>query len=143
MHFEGSLTQAEENIREPLYQALHRIDEDEIHRIVEDEPAAQAVSSILIDGETPWTARAKRILRSSEPTLRKGARSLPEGEQLWEEFTSSLKNLVEEGDEVGIYNYSQCQPWKTFRQAYRTAIGDPAVVQGETRVGLKITPYSQ
>jgi hypothetical protein len=143
MHFEGSLTQAEENIREPLFQALYNMDEDEIHRIVEDEPAAQAVSSIPIDGEIPWTSRAKRILRSSEPTLRKGARALPEGEQLWEEFTTSLKNLVEEGDEVGIYNYSLCEPWKAFRKAYRAAIGDPAIVQGETRVGLKITPYSQ
>jgi hypothetical protein len=143
MHFEGSLTYEEEFIREPLFKALYNMDEDEIHRILEDEPAARAILKIPIDGEKPWTARAKRILRSDVPLLRKGALALPEGEQLWDEFKLSLRNLIKEGDEYGIYSYSLCEPWKAFRRSYREVIGDPAVVQGETRVSLKITPYSQ
>jgi hypothetical protein len=142
MHFEGSLTASEEAIREPLYQALHAIDEDEIHRILGDEPAALQVASLPIDGERPWISRARRILRTEEPLLRKGARSTPDLESQWDEFVASLRNLVDDEDEYGIYSYSLCEPWKAFRSAYRKAIGDPEIVQGETRFGLKITPLS-
>jgi hypothetical protein len=142
MHFEGSITAEEEAIRLPLYQALYNIDEDEIHRILEDEPAAEAVMAIPIDGERPWTGRARRILRSNEPLLRQGAKTLPDGEAQWAEFTASLRNLIDEDDEVGLYSYSLCEPWKAFRRAFRAEIGETQVVQGETRIGLKITPLS-
>jgi hypothetical protein len=142
MHFEGSLTAEEEALREPLYQALYDIDEDEIHRILEDDPVARGVLSIPIDGENPWMARAQRLLRSEEPLLRKGSRALPNGEHQWPEFIASLKNLLSENDEYGLHSYSLCEPWKAYRRAYRDAIGASQVVQGETRIGLKITPLS-
>lgn len=143
MHFEGSLTAAEEEIREPLYQALYNVNEDEIHAILEDSPAALGIVAIPHDGERPWTGRARRILRHPDPLLRTGARVMADGEERWTEFVKSLENLIEEGDEYGIYSYSLCEPWKSFRRNYRVALGESPIVQGETRIGLKITPLSK
>lgn len=143
MHFEGSLTAAEEEIREPLYQALYNVSEDEIHAILEDSPAALGIAAIPHDGERPWTGRARRILRHPDPLLRTGVRGLADGEELWTEFVKSLESLIAEGDEYGIYSYSLCEPWKSFRRNYRAALGESPIVQGETRIGLKITPLSK
>ena len=86
---------------------------------------------------------ARRILRHPDPLLRTGARVMVDGEERWTEFVKSLENLIEEGDEYGIYSYSLCEPWKSFRRNYRVALGESPVVQGETRIGLKITPLSK
>lgn len=141
MHFEGSLSSAEEALRGPLYDALYDADEEEIQQILEDDDAALDVLALPIDGEQPWLGRAKRILCAGDPLLRQGAMALPNGEELWEDFVESLRNLVDDRDEMGLYSYSLCEPWKNFGRAYRAAFGQGGLVQGETRVSLKIAPY--
>jgi hypothetical protein len=39
-------------------------------------------------------------------------------------------------------SYYQSEPWKAFRLGYRASSGEGKYFQGETRIGLKITPYS-
>jgi hypothetical protein len=181
MYFEGSLSDAEVAVRVPLYEALYASDEEEIQRFLCDERAALGVVGLLDDGETPWLARARRLLRHESPLLRKGAGTEASGDALWGEFVLSLRRLVEERDELSIYacvpcdslnfwgthvfgshRYSSSDPWKSFRRGYRAFVGedkvqrcfscslhDPAAHvaclqshQGESRMALKITPYS-
>lgn len=160
MHFEGSLSAAEAALRAPLYDALYNVDEDAIQEILADEPAAGAVAAMSDDGERPWLARAKRLLRHREPVLKRGAMACPKGAERWEEFTRSLMNLLNEGDEAGVHAYSLSEPWSLFRREYRSLLGSAEVCarksccqnaqayvesqfyQGEVPITVKITPYS-
>ncbi|KAF8997404.1 hypothetical protein BDQ17DRAFT_857894 [Cyathus striatus] len=142
MYFEGSLTETENSIREPLYEALYNKDEDDIQRILCDEEGALTVAAIPQDGERPWVGRAKRLLREESPVLKKGIWSIENGEALWDDFVRSLQILVDTEDDVGLHAYSQSEPWKSFRKAYRATLGESKFWGGENRVVLKITPYS-
>lgn len=142
MHFEGSLTTEEEALRAPLYDALYASDEEELLRILEDEDTVLDVMALPEDGELPWAGRARRILRTDSPLLRSGTAAMPDGEEVWEEFVQSLSNLLDEEDETGLYAYSLCEAWKDLNRAYRLSLGEEGLGQGDTRVGLKITPYS-
>ena len=82
---------------------LRSADDTEIQRILCDYDAVQDVLEIECDGERPWLGRAKRFLRDEYPRLQMGSESVPNGEELWEDFVLSLKNLVDSEDELGLY----------------------------------------
>jgi hypothetical protein len=183
MYFEGSLSDAEVAVRVPLYEALYATDEEEIQRILCDERAALGVVALPDDGETPWLARARRLLRHESPLLRKGAGTEASGDALWGEFVLSLQRLVEERDELSIYacvfrvrfffgggthvyvghaGIRRLTHGRTSAGATAPSLGKGRYVvfflfapdaeccfvtclqshQGESRMALKITPYS-
>jgi hypothetical protein len=105
MFFEGSLSEAELEVREALYKALYEIDEDEIQRVLTDDEAAMAVIRLPDDGEHPWIGRARRLLRHKNPILKKGLEATPEGERVWAGFIKGLKILIIEENDIGIHAY--------------------------------------
>ena len=150
MFFEGSLSEAEFEVREALYKALYDVDEDEIQRVLTEDEAGMAIIKLSDDGEQPWIGRARRLLRHSNPILKKGVEPTPEGEQLWAGFIKGLKILVVEKNDIGIHayvapyffgtpvqsltssanrSYAQSEPWTSLRMKYREAIN-------EVKVGL-------
>jgi hypothetical protein len=114
MYFEGSLSDAEAAVRVPLYEALYATDEEEIQRILCDERAALDVAALPDDGETPWLARAHRLLRHESPLLRKGAGVEASRDALWSEFVLSLQRLIDDDDELSIYACVPCAPFLVF-----------------------------
>lgn len=137
MHFEGSISTHEEQLREPLYEVLHAANEEHIHAILSSTTACN-VLAMPIDDEQPWLGRAHRILRAPDPLLRRGAAGLAYGQAVWEDFIASLRGLIREGDEDGLYVYSLAGPWKELRDAYRTVVGEAGPVAGDLHVGLKV-----
>ena len=105
MFFEGSLSEAEFEVREALYKALYDIDEDEIQRILTEDDAGMAIIKLSDDGEQPWIGRARRLLRHKNPILKKGLEPTPEGERLWAGFIKGLKILIVEKNDIGIHAY--------------------------------------
>jgi len=103
MFFEGSLSEVELEVREALYKALYEVDEDEIQRILTEDEAAMAIIRLPDDGEQPWIARARRLLRHKNPILKKGLEPTPEGERVWASFTKGLKILIIEKNDIGIH----------------------------------------
>lgn len=137
MHFEGSLSTAEAELRAPLYTALHDADEEAVQAFLSDEPSADTLMALPDDGERPWLGRARRLLRHAEPVLRRGALAMPDGREQWAEFALSLASLVDDDDEVGIHAYSLSEPWASFRRAYRKLVDDaPVRVRLDDLVGL-------
>src|SRR5258708_39957874 len=94
MFFEGSLSEAEFEVRETLHKALHDVNEDEIQRALTEDEAAMAIIKLPDDGEHPWIGRARRLLRHKPPILRKGVEPGPESERLWTGFLKGLKVLI-------------------------------------------------
>ncbi|KZT24933.1 hypothetical protein NEOLEDRAFT_1134133 [Neolentinus lepideus HHB14362 ss-1] len=138
MHFEGSLTDSEEKLRDPLYKALYYSAEGEIYEMLFDNKDAKAVVAIPIDEEQPWIGTASRLLRQPNPLLKKGA----ESDDQWDGFLAALLNLVEARDEEGIFDFAQSEPWAGMRRAYRASIGEgDRAFKGEPRVRIKSTPY--
>ncbi|KAI0364629.1 hypothetical protein BV20DRAFT_826352 [Pilatotrama ljubarskyi] len=140
MHFEGSLTEDEAAIRIPLYHALLKQDVPEVERILKDEPAAAKVLAIFHDGEMPYVGRARRILRSESPVLRKGAAD----DATWTKFARMLQEKVAAKDEEGLQEQYREPLWTRIRAGYRKAIGDDKIgerkkyFQGEPHYALKI-----
>lgn len=138
MHFEGSLSEAEEKLREPLYQALYDCAEGDIYAMLFDNKDARAVMELPGDGEEPWVGCAERMLRHANPLLRKGAQN----DEQWEGFVAALANLVDVKDEEGIQDFAQSEPWVGMRKGYRVSVGDGEKdFKGEPRVRVKTTPY--
>ncbi|KAJ6564600.1 hypothetical protein B0H19DRAFT_1141522 [Mycena capillaripes] len=121
MHFEGSSTEEENALRLPLYDALLHQDVADIQRILSEEPAAGDVVAIFDDGEQPYVGRARRILRSEMPRLRKGSKG---DDALWEKFVTMLKRHVGPKEEVMLQEKYRDDMWTNLRAAYREAIGD-------------------
>jgi hypothetical protein len=121
MHFEGSLTQAEEDLRDPVYEALRSVNIVEILRILTDEKAAGEVMALVDDGEQPFVARARRILRTDQPLLRKGAIS----DEDWTDFVDTLSSLLTSAEtnvDAMIYDEYNGEVWTKIRGRYREEI---------------------
>ncbi|KAI0350304.1 hypothetical protein OH77DRAFT_1088113 [Trametes cingulata] len=118
MHFEGSVTEDEAVIRIPLYNALLRQDDAAIEHILKEVPAAGKVLSIFHDGEQPYIGRARRILRSDTPRLRRGMRD----DAAWVKFVQTLRDATDRKDEAGLQEFYREATWTTIRAAYREAI---------------------
>ena len=81
MHYELSITEAEEALRDKLYDALNAADEAQIKEHMSS-ATAKAVLALPIDGETPYLARATRTIfpRDGQYTiLRDATRNLLDG----------------------------------------------------------------
>jgi len=135
MYFEGSSTEEENALRLPLYDALLHKNLTEIQRILSEEPAAGDVVAIFDDGEQPYVGRARRILRSEAPGLRKGSKG---DDAKWEKFVTMLKRYVGPKDEVMLQEKYRDDMWTNLRALYRRAIGDEKkYFQGEPRHVIK------
>jgi hypothetical protein len=105
MHFEGSLSDEEAEARPELYEALRNADKSDIQRLLHDDDGVRDVMEIEGDGERPWLGRARRLVRHEYPILRRGSENLPNGDELWEDFVLTWKNMVDSEDELGIHAY--------------------------------------
>lgn len=121
MYFEGSSTDEEDALRLPLYDAVLHRDVVKIRRILSEEPAAGGVVAIFDDGEQPYVGRARRILRSEAPRLRKGSKG---DDGLWEKFVTMLKHYAGPKDEVALQEKYRDDMWTNLRASYREAIGN-------------------
>jgi hypothetical protein len=121
MHHEGSITYMQARLRVQLAQVHGTGNELAMHRMLSEHwPVVRALDLAPVDDEArPCVGLARRILRPHEETaLRRGAHSLPDGEVMWNEFTTTLRQLVNEEDEEGIFHYSRCDPWKSIHKAH-------------------------
>ncbi|WPG98202.1 Hypothetical protein R9X50_00098900 [Acrodontium crateriforme] len=62
MFFEGSLTQAEDDLRQQLFQVLADVDENGIEKLLANE-ILDEIRAMTDDGQRPYTAWAQRLLR--------------------------------------------------------------------------------
>lgn len=116
MFYEGSISQAEEDLREPLYQALHQIDEAKIEELMNHEQLKKIVS-LSDDGENPTTGVARRLLRyGADPLLLTTGGETVSAK--WPKFTRDVASLLKAGDEEVLAQYFRSQPWTTFREVY-------------------------
>ncbi|KAJ6496144.1 hypothetical protein C8R45DRAFT_1072436 [Mycena sanguinolenta] len=120
MYFEGSSTEQENALRLPLYDALLNINIAEIQRILSEEPAAGDVVAIFDDSEQPYVGRARRILRSEAPLVRKGAKS----DEVWTKFVAMLGRYVKAKNEAALQEKYRDDMWTDLRCSYREAMGD-------------------
>jgi len=105
MHFELSITEAEESLRSKLYEALYAADEAKIKALMSS-PTAEAVRALPTDGETPFLARARRTIypRNGQYSLmRNAARSLLDGQSHWARIVRDLEGLLATNDDAGIF----------------------------------------
>jgi hypothetical protein len=158
--------ESEEVLRVDLYKKLHAALEniqlktdieqpwarahEEILEAVLQTPAARVCLALDHDGEQPWIGRAKRLVEAGmESALARAAlRCALESDKemvkaelaVWLE---TLRELVQFGDEMGIYSYASSAPWIQFRQYMKEARGSGDLEDyGSIRASLKITPPS-
>ena len=117
MHYDGSITAAEETLRQPLFAALYSASEPAITEILSN-PILSSVLAMPDDGENPTTGTARRLLRFGlgEPLLHSHA--TPSLAAKWGVLTRGLAQLVKMGDEEVLAQYHRSQPWSAFREEY-------------------------
>ena len=117
MHYEGSITFAEETLRQPLFAALYAASEPAITNLLSD-PILVSVLAMPDDGENPTTGTARRLLRFGlgEPLLH--AQASPGLAAKWGVLTKGLAQLVKMGNEEVLAQYHRSQPWSAFREEY-------------------------
>jgi hypothetical protein len=96
MYYEETITQAEEDLREPLFQALGAIDEPAIESFLKHETLSHIIS-MPDDGETPTLGQARRLLQAQGPLIR--AKLTEANTAKWDKFSKDLAGLVKSGDE--------------------------------------------
>ena len=141
MHFEGSLTDEEALLREEIYPLLRIFDPSPKPPAERDEaaeaklkertakveavlnkPVAQAILGLEQDGDAPFVGRAKRILRTETPRLRRGQTNDDE----WVKFRQMLEKLSASNNDVALSEKYKDAPgvWYAIRKAYRVSIGE-------------------
>jgi hypothetical protein len=136
MYYEGTITQAEEELREPLFQALGAIDEPAIESFLKHETLAHIIS-MPHDGETPTLGQARRLLQAQGPLIRA---SLTEANTAkWDKFTKDLAGLVKAGDEEVMTQFFKSHPWNCFRADYAKSM---ATVKQDRMFTIKATPHA-
>jgi hypothetical protein len=136
MYYEGTITQAEEDLRDPLFKALSAIDEPLIESILNNETLA-SVLSIPHDGEKPTLGQARRLLRANGPLIR--AKLAPENVGLWDKFTRDLAGLVKSSDEEVTQQFFKSHPWNNFRADYAKSL---ATAKQDRMFTIKATPHA-
>lgn len=114
MHFEGSITREEEDLREPLYNALRAGNETVVSQFLEH-PSLVDVVALPDDGENPTIGAARRLLRPGKTPLLRDIKDPVK----WTKFTKELTTLVQQGDEDTLAQYHGSQPWSGLRDEYR------------------------
>jgi len=136
MYYEGTITQAEEDLREPLFQALGAIDEPLIESFLIHQSLAHIIS-MPDDGETPTLGQARRLLRAQGPLIR--AKLTEENTAKWDKFTKDLAALVKSGDEEIMTQFFKSHPWNCFRADYAKSL---ATVKQDRMYTIKATPHA-
>lgn len=136
MYYEGTITQAEEDLRDPLFQALGAIDEPSIERFLNHETLSHIIS-IPDDGETPDLGQARRLLRAQGPLIRAKLTEVNIGK--WDKFVKDLAGLVKSGDEEVITHLFMSHPWNCFRADYAQSL---AVHKQDRMFTIKATPHA-
>jgi len=145
MQFEGSITQEEDDLREPLYQALRSANEAEISLFLEN-PVLANIIALPDDGEKPVTGTALRLLRfagvydsdtSKQPLLLSSDGDLVKNK--WGRFAKDLTSLIKQNYEDALGQYYDSQPWTLFREEYRK--NKPELRQDRLYT-IKATPHA-
>lgn len=116
MHFELSITEAEEKLRDELYEALRQADEVKIKELMSGS-TAEAVRALPTDGETPYLARARRTIAPRDgqySILRGAARALLDGQTMWAGIVHDLEGLLAISDDAGVYRSFPLSPSISF-----------------------------
>lgn len=136
MYYEGTITQAQEDLREPLFKALAAVDEPAIEKFLEIE-TLKNVMAIEHDGENPTLGQARRLLRAEGPLIKTklSAESAPK----WDKFTRDLAGIVKSGDEETATQFFKSHPWNNFRQEYARSL---ATSKQDRMFTIKATPHA-
>jgi hypothetical protein len=136
MYYEGTITQAQEDLRDPLFKALAAVDEPAIEKFLENE-LMKNVIAIEHDGENPTLGQARRLLRAEGPLIKTklSAESAPK----WDKFTRDLAGLVKSGDEDVTTQFFKSHPWTNFRQEYAKSL---ATSKQDRMFTIKATPHA-
>lgn len=136
MYYEGTITQAQEDLRDPLFKALAAVDEPAIETFLENE-LMKNVIAIEHDGENPTLGQARRLLRAEGPLIKTklSAESAPK----WDKFTRDLAGLVKSGDEDVTTQFFKSHPWNNFRQEYAKSL---ATSKQDRMFTIKATPHA-
>lgn len=111
MFYEGSITRPQEYLRQKLFKALLKIDEEEITELVNQ---LVDVAKLPREGNTPFLYRAKRIAEAENPMLKDFC-----SQEEWESFVKHLKCLTVARDEHSLMEEYDSDPWLSIRQRYR------------------------
>lgn len=124
MHHEGSITYAQAQLRVQLARVLATGNDTATHRLLSEHwPIVRALQLLPpAPRAAPCVARARRLLLGAgareETALRRGAHALPDGAARWDEFVATLRALVDDNDEAGVFRYSRAEPWRSFHKSH-------------------------
>ncbi|KAK7488399.1 hypothetical protein BaRGS_00020373 [Batillaria attramentaria] len=112
MFFEGSLASTENALRTQLYNALVEKDEAGVTSILNK---LNDVITLPSEFGHPVMGTARRLIARKTPALKDVAESAYE----WAMFVTRLRTLVTRGDEGGVCEEYEGEPWHTYRKRYR------------------------
>lgn len=111
MYFEGSISRSQEYLRQQLFKALLKIDEDAISELLTQ---LSDVVSLPREGNEPFLHRAKRIVEAENPMLKDFC-----SDEEWGSFTRVLKCQIVARDEAALVEEYDSDPWLSIRHRYR------------------------
>lgn len=117
MHYEGTITIDEEELRQPLFEALRNKDEQAIEALVADPTLAQIIA-MDHDGEAPVLGNARRLLRKAKGEALLKVRVAEEFAPKWNKLVRDLTSLLSHPDEETLAQYYRSQPWTALREEY-------------------------
>lgn len=117
MFYEGTITIEEEELRQPLFEALRTIDEPTIEAMLNSPVLAQIVA-MDHDGEAPVLGNARRLLRKTNSVPLLKARVADEFAPKWVKLVRDLTSLLKNPDEETLAQYYRSQPWTALREEY-------------------------
>ncbi|GMK60055.1 hypothetical protein CspeluHIS016_0902720 [Cutaneotrichosporon spelunceum] len=113
MFYEGSLKVEEDELRNPLFEALRDANEAAIEGFLTN-PVLAEIIAMEHDGENPVIGNARRLMRGD--VLLKTRH--PDMDAKWVKLKRDLTALLKTSDEEVLAGYYRSQPWTAFREAY-------------------------
>lgn len=111
MYYEGSISRPQEYLRQKLFKALLKLDEEEILELTDQ---LADVSKLPREGNMPFLYKAKRIVDADSPMLKDFC-----SQEEWEKFVKTLRCLIVARDECSVMEEYDSDPWLSIRQRYR------------------------
>lgn len=111
MYYEGSISRAQEYLRQKLFKALLKVDEETVSELMQQ---LSDVSSLPREGNEPFLFRAKRIVESENPMLKEFC-----SKEEWDGFVATLKCMIVARDEKALVEEYDSDPWLSIRHRYR------------------------
>lgn len=111
MSYEGSITRAQEYLRQKLFKALLKVDEEAVSELTDQ---LSDVSKLPREGNTPYLFKAKRIVEADSPLLKNFS-----SQEEWDSFVKILRCLIAARDERSLLEEYESDPWLSIRQRYR------------------------